>query len=69
VCGNVPSLWGGLVYSSMLKTTSKNTNNPIKTELKVSNTNISVMYYLIKRRELFICISEAPSSRLVGSNS
>ena len=57
---NVPALWGGLVYSSLLKIASKNTNNPIKAELIVSNTNSSVMYYLIKRRALFRRISEAP---------
>jgi len=52
VLENVPALWGGLVYSSLLKVASKNTNNPIKAELIVSNTNISAMYYLIKRRTL-----------------
>ena len=55
---NAPALWGGLVYSSVLKIASKNINNPIKAELIVSNTNISVMYHLIKHRTLFRRISE-----------
>jgi hypothetical protein len=59
VSDNVPTLWGRLVYSSLLKIASKNTNNPIKAELIVSNTNISDMYYLIKHRILFRRISEA----------
>ena len=62
---NVPALWVGLVYSSLLKIASKNTNNPIKAELIVSNTNISVMYYLIKHRTLFRRISEVPQKLLV----
>ena len=53
----LPALWRGLIYSSLLKVASKNTNNPIKAELIVSNINISVMYYLIKRRTLFRRIS------------
>ena len=57
---NVPALWEGLVYSSVLKIASKNINNPIKAELIVSNTKISVMFYLINRRTLFGCIREAP---------
>ena len=57
---NVPALWGEFVYSSLLKIASKNTNNPIKAELIVSNTNMSVIYYLIKRRKLFRRISGVP---------
>ena len=57
---NVPALWGELVYSSLLKIASKNTNNPIKAELIASNKNISVMYDLIKLRTLFRRISEVP---------
>jgi len=60
VLENVPALWGELVYSWLLKIASKNTNNPIKAELIVSNINISVMYYLIKRRTLFRRISRVP---------
>jgi hypothetical protein len=51
---------GGLVYSSLLKVEFKIINNPIKAELIVSNTNISVIYYLIKRRKLLGYIREAP---------
>jgi hypothetical protein len=65
VLDNAPALWGGLVYSSVLKIASKNINNPIKAELIVSNTNISVMYYLIKHRTLFRRISEVPQKLLV----
>ena len=68
VLKNVPALWGGLVYSSLLKIASKNTNNPIKAELIVSNTNISVMYHLIKRRTLFGRISEAPPILAMGAS-
>jgi hypothetical protein len=60
VLDNAPALWGGLVYSSVLKIVSKNINNPIKAELIVSNTNMSVIYYLIKRRKLLGYIREAP---------
>ena len=62
---NVPALWGELVYSWLLKIASKNINNPIKAQPIVSNTNISVMYCLIKHRTLFRRISEVPPKLLV----
>jgi hypothetical protein len=43
-----------------LKVEFKIINNPIKAELIASNTNISVIYYLIKRRKLLGYIREAP---------
>jgi hypothetical protein len=69
VLGNALALWGGLVYSSVLKIASKNINNPIKAELIVSNTNISVMYYLIKHGTLFRRISEVPPQKKITSTA